>query len=79
MSTTCYISNKAYIRTKLGKTPYELYKRRKPNLAHLHIFSCKCFIHNNGKDNLEKFDSKTDEGIFLGYSNRNKAYRVFNK
>ena len=34
---------------------------------------------NNGKDNLEKFDAKLDEAIFLGYSTNSKAYRVFNK
>ena len=34
---------------------------------------------NNGKDNLGKFDAKSDEGIFLGYSLNSKAYRVFNK
>ena len=79
MSTTCYISNHAYICKKLDKTPYELYKGRKPNLSHLHIFGCKCFIYNNGKDNLRKFDPKSDEGIFLGYSNRSKAFRIYNK
>ncbi|KAI9120231.1 hypothetical protein K1719_008879 [Acacia pycnantha] len=73
-----YISNRAYLWKKLNKTPYELYKGRKPNLSHLHVFGCKCFIHNNGKDNLGKFDAKADEGIFLGYSNRSRAYRVFN-
>ena len=26
-----------------------------------------------------KFDSKADEGIFLGYSTTSKAYRIFNK
>ena len=36
-------------------------------------------MHNNGKDNLGKFDSKSDEAIFLGYSLTSKAYRVFNK
>uniref|UniRef100_A0A2N9IWC5 CCHC-type domain-containing protein n=1 Tax=Fagus sylvatica TaxID=28930 RepID=A0A2N9IWC5_FAGSY len=30
-------------------------------------------------DNLGKFDAKSDEGIFLGYSSNSKAYRVFNK
>ncbi|KAH9671809.1 hypothetical protein KPL70_017497 [Citrus sinensis] len=30
-------------------------------------------------DNLGKFDSKSDVGIFLGYSNSSKAYRVYNK
>ena len=34
---------------------------------------------NNGKDNLGKFDIKSDEGIFLGYSTSSKAYRIFNK
>jgi len=34
---------------------------------------------HNGKDNLRKFDAKSDEGIFIGYSSQSKAYRVFNK
>ena len=34
---------------------------------------------NNGKDNLGKFDAKSDEAIFLEYSTTSKAYRVFNK
>ena len=33
----------------------------------------------NTKDNLGKFDSKSDVGIFLGYFINSKAYRVFNK
>ena len=28
---------------------------------------------------MEKFDSRSDEGIFLGYSSTCKAYRVYNK
>ena len=43
------------------------------------VFGCKCFILNNGKDNLGKFDSKADEGIFLGYSSQSHAYRAYNK
>ncbi|KAH9686494.1 hypothetical protein KPL70_014367 [Citrus sinensis] len=31
------------------------------------------------KDNLGKFDPKSDVSIFLGYSNSSKAYRVYNK
>ena len=34
---------------------------------------------NNGKDNLGKFDAKSNESIFLGYSLTSKAFRVFNK
>lgn len=34
---------------------------------------------NNGKHNLGKFDAKIDGGIFFGYSQSSKAYRVYNK
>ena len=34
---------------------------------------------NNGKDALGKFDPRSDEAIFLGYSSHSKAYRMFNK
>ncbi|RDY08300.1 hypothetical protein CR513_07491, partial [Mucuna pruriens] len=30
------------------------------------------------KDNLRKFDPKSDKGTFLGYSTSSKAYRVYN-
>ena len=30
-------------------------------------------------ENVGKFDSRNDEGIFLGYSSTSKAYRVYNK
>ena len=59
-------------------TSYELWNNRKPKISYLRVFGCKCFILNT-KDNLETFDSKADEGIFLGYSTSNKVYRVFNK
>ena len=52
---------------------------KKPNISYFHIFGCKCFIHNNGKKNLGKFDARSNEDIFLGYSTSSKAYRVFNK
>jgi len=53
------------IRPILKKILYELFKGRKLNISHLKVFGCKCFILNNGKDNLGKFDSKVDPGIFL--------------
>ncbi|WJX13359.1 hypothetical protein P8452_03755 [Trifolium repens] len=79
ISTASYVLNRAIIRPILDKTPYEILKGRKPNLSHLRSFGCKCFILNNGKENLGKFDPKADEGIFLGYSLSSKAYRVYNK
>ena len=62
----------------LDKTPYELWKNKKPNISYFKVFGSKCFILNT-KDNLGKFDAKSSVGIFLGYSLSSKAYRVFNK
>ncbi|MEQ5265909.1 hypothetical protein, partial [Escherichia coli] len=35
--------------------------------------------HNNGKSHLKAFDERADEGIFMGYSEKSKAFRVLNK
>ena len=78
VNTSCYISNRILKRPILNKTSYELWNNRKPKISYLRAFGCKCFILNT-KDNLEKFDSKADERIFLGYSTSSKAYRIFNK
>ncbi|KAH9763597.1 Integrase catalytic domain-containing protein [Citrus sinensis] len=78
VNTACYVLNRVLIRPNLNKTPYELWKERKPNIGYFKVFGCKCFVLNT-KDNLGKFDPKSDVGIFLGYSNSSKAYRVYNK
>jgi len=49
--TAAYVLNKTLIRPILKKTPYELYKGRKPSVSHLRVFGCKCFVLNNGKEN----------------------------
>ncbi|KAH9704888.1 Integrase catalytic domain-containing protein [Citrus sinensis] len=78
VNTACYVLNRVLIRPNLNKTPYELWKYRKPNIGYFKVFGCKYFVLNT-KDNLGKFDLKSDVGIFLGYSNSSKAYRVYNK
>ena len=70
--------NRVYFRPSTKKTPYELWKGRKPNVKYFRIFGSTCFILKNRK-NVRKFDSQSDERIFLGYSSTNKAYRVYNK
>ncbi|GKD84825.1 retrovirus-related pol polyprotein from transposon TNT 1-94, partial [Tanacetum coccineum] len=42
------------------------------------VFGSKCFILNT-KDYLTKFDPKSYEGVFLGYSQNSKAYIILNK
>ena len=68
VNTVCYILNRTLIRPIVRKTSYELWNDQKINISYFHIFGCKCFIHNDRKENLGKFDTKSDEDIFLGYS-----------
>ena len=78
VNTACYILNRISTRPIIKKTSYEIWNGRKSNIYYFHIFGYKCFILNNGKDDLGKFDAKSDEAIFLGYSTSSKAYRIFN-
>ncbi|GJZ49870.1 retrovirus-related pol polyprotein from transposon TNT 1-94, partial [Tanacetum coccineum] len=78
VDTSTYILNRILIRAILGKTPYELLRGRKPTLDYFRVFGSKCFILNT-KDYLTKFDPKSYEGVFLGYSQNSKAYIIFNK
>ena len=57
----CYIINRAFLRPLLEKTPYELFKDRKPNISYFRVFGCKCFILKNPNDYSGKFDEKADK------------------
>nr|GEU97341.1 retrovirus-related Pol polyprotein from transposon TNT 1-94 [Tanacetum cinerariifolium] len=78
VDTSTYIINRILIRAILGKTPYELLKGRKPTLNYFRVFGSKCFILTT-KYYLTKFDPKSYECAFLGYSQNSKAYIILNK
>jgi hypothetical protein len=45
-------------------------------LSHLRSFGCKCFILKCR--NLDKFESRSSDGILFGYTPHGRSYRVFN-
>jgi hypothetical protein len=77
VNTTCYVSNRIYLRVQKKKTYYELMHGRPPKVSHFHVFGCKCFILKKGKK-LEKFEARSVDGIFFGYASHSRAFRVFN-
>ena len=79
VNTVNCVLNRYLIHPILKRTPYELFKGNKPNISSFQPFGCKCFVHNNDKNNLGKFDARSDEGIFVGYLMHSKAYRIYNK
>ena len=74
ISTACYVSNRVFLRSKLGKTPFELRFEHRPNVSHFRVFGCKCFVLKSG--NLDKFEARSTDGIFLGYAAHSRGYRV---
>ncbi|GKA24469.1 retrovirus-related pol polyprotein from transposon TNT 1-94 [Tanacetum coccineum] len=78
VDTSTYILNRILIRPILGKTPYKILRGRKPTLDYYKVFGSKCYVLNTN-DYLTKFNPKSYEGVFLGYSQNSKAYIILNK
>ncbi|KAK1616997.1 hypothetical protein QYE76_022514 [Lolium multiflorum] len=78
ISTAVHYSNRLFLRPLHNKTPYELLTGNKPNVMYIHVFGCKCLVKNN-KGKLGKFETRTIEGIFVGYAENSHAYRYYNR
>ncbi|GKA31685.1 putative ribonuclease H-like domain-containing protein [Tanacetum coccineum] len=77
VNTACYVQNRVLIVKPHNKTPYELFRGFKPAISFMKPFGCHITILNT-LDHLGKFDGKSDEGFFVGYSLSSKAFRVYN-
>ena len=60
----------------MDKTTEEAFTSEKPQVAHLHDFCCLVYIHipDEKMTKLEHFSLK---GIFVGYNETLKDYRVY--
>jgi hypothetical protein len=76
VNTACHVINRVSLRPLIKKIPYELWIGRKPNLSYFRVFGSKYFILNEAPK-VTKFDSKSIEGVFVGYSFTSKAYRIY--
>ncbi|UYV60448.1 hypothetical protein LAZ67_1001175 [Cordylochernes scorpioides] len=74
VTTANYLHNRIPSKAT-DKTPFELWTNRKPSLKHIKRFGCKAFAYIP-KIKRNKLDSKVIEGIFLGYDDRSKGYRI---
>ena len=74
ISTAVHTQNKDLLRANTNREPYEICSGRSTNVMHFRIFGSKCYIMKYD-GNIGKFDSKLDEGIFIGYSCETKAHK----
>lgn len=58
------------------KTPEEAFTRINPDVSHFRVFSCLVYIHVR-KDKRSKLKPSGIKGIFLGYNESSKAYKVY--
>jgi hypothetical protein len=61
----------------LGRaTPQEAFTRKRPDVSHFRIFGSLVYCHVPSKSR-KKLEPTAVKGIFVGYSKRAKAYRVY--
>jgi hypothetical protein len=58
------------------KTLQKMFTGKKPEVIHLKIFGCPVFIHIP-KEKRNKLDPSKKKGIFVGYCEVSKAFRIY--
>uniref|UniRef100_A0AAV1U9X3 Integrase catalytic domain-containing protein n=1 Tax=Peronospora matthiolae TaxID=2874970 RepID=A0AAV1U9X3_9STRA len=74
--TAIYIKNRLPSPKIDHKTPFEIVYKSKPSVKHMRMFGCRAFILTPREKRL-KWDPKAREGMFMGYEEASKAYRVY--
>jgi len=74
--TVVYLKNRSPTRSLKDKTPFEALYGEKPDLSHLIAVGTKALPHILKSKN-QKLDSRTGEGIMVGYGGKNQ-YRIWN-
>jgi hypothetical protein len=74
--TTVYVQNRLSHSALGFKTPEEIFSGKKPEVIHLKIFGCPVFIHIL-KERRTKLHLSGKKGIFVGYYEVYKAFRIY--
>jgi len=76
INTANYILNRCPKIHHNGRTAYESWKGYTPSVSHFQVFGQAALIRN--KDvNKGKFESRAKMGVFVGYSEISKGYRIW--
>lgn len=77
INTANYLSNRSINSAIENRTPFEKWVLRKPCVNHLQTFGTKAFVLIKGRAKGPKFAPKAIPGVFVGYSDTSKAYRIY--
>lgn len=76
VNTAVYTLNRTGTSSVKNNSPYELYYKVMPDIKHLRVFGTVVYTHIP-KQKRKKWDPKSKKGIFVGYSDNTKGYRVY--
>lgn len=71
-----YILNRVATRSLKEKTPYEMFRNKRPNISHIRVFGCVAYAKIVGT-HLRKLDDRSRMLIHLGTEPGSKAYRLY--
>jgi hypothetical protein len=74
--TTVYLQNRLPTKSLAGHTPYEAWHGRKPVVNHLRVFGCRVFVKQ--LSHVDKLTDRSHAGVFIGYAEGAKVYRILN-
>jgi len=60
----------------VGKTPFELWTGKKPNVSHMRVFGSTCWVVLPKRHIDGKFGDKMAKGVFISFPDDSKAYEV---
>ena len=72
---TIYVQNRLSHSALGFKTPKEMYTGKKHEESHLKIFNCPVYVHIP-KEKRTKLDPSRKKGIFVGYCEVSKSFRI---
>ncbi len=73
--TACYLRNRSPA-AGISMTPFEAFWGKKPDVSNLRVFGCAVWAKVPDQFR-KKLDPKAVKGIFVGYAEGNKGYRVW--
>ncbi len=76
VNTVVFTLNRTCHSKEEGKTPYESWSRKKFDIRGLHVFGSEVYVHIP-KEKRRKFDAKGEKGIFVGYGEYTKGFRIY--
>ena len=71
-----YVKNRLPSHKIPHKTPFEIVYSSNPSAKHMRVFGCQTYILTSKEKQL-KWDPKARAGLFQGYEEVSKTYRVY--